>query len=538
MKRLLIFLTFIGISFSASAQLILSSGSTISITSGSSLKANDVINTSGTIENDGALIINGNLTNSGGGLLASSSTGTVTFSSTSAQEITGDHDAEFYGTLEINNSNGVSLTNTSTGADQTINGTLNFINGNLTLNGFNLTIGSTDPTGAGSSTGYIKTNSTGVVKRNVGGSAVSYPVGNSAYNPVTLTENSGTADNYGVRVVDAEPAGASTAHMVDRSWVITEDVAGGANLTVTTQWNASEELTDFDRTSSAIGLTSDNGANYTWGSTAAATGSNPYTLTNSGFTGAGTFAVGDYTFSGLTLDLKVYLAGAYNTTNHDMDNTLNTTGLIPTTDPYGLSTTVTSVPANAIDWVEVQLRKSSDNTDTLFRFAKFVDTTGQVINEDGTDMLLTGISKTSYYVSVHHRNHLPVMSASTVDLSTTSPTYNFSTGLAQAWDDTEITTNNALKEVETGVWALWSGDANGDGEIQYASGGNSDKGSVLNEVGTSTPGNILSTVYKKADVNMDGQVQYGSGSNSDKGTILNVIGTSTPGNIFYAHLPH
>jgi hypothetical protein len=95
-----------------------------------------------------------------------------------------------------------------------------------------------------------------------------------------------------------------------------------------------------------------------------------------------------------------------------------------------------------------------------------------------------------------------------------------------------------MKEVESGTWALWEGDANNDGEIQYASGSNSDKGSILNEVGTTTPGNILSSVYKKTDVNLDGEVQYASGSNSDKGTVLNVIGTTTPGNIFKAHLPN
>jgi hypothetical protein len=94
-----------------------------------------------------------------------------------------------------------------------------------------------------------------------------------------------------------------------------------------------------------------------------------------------------------------------------------------------------------------------------------------------------------------------------------------------------------MKEVETGVWALWAGDANGDGEIQYASGGNSDQISVLNKVGSSTPGNILTSQYEKEDVNLDGEIQYASGSNSDQVLILNTIGASTPGNIFKAHLP-
>lgn len=535
MKKITIVAFLFWSAFSVYGQMTLSSGSQIVVSSGSEVVANDITNSGGTITNNGDVSVKGDITNNTSDLFDASSTGTVTFEGTSAQEITGDHDIAFYGTVDINNTNGVSLTATSTGADQTINGTLHFTSGNLTLNGFNLTIGTTDPTNAGSTTGYIVTNSTGSVKRTVGSSDVTYPVGNTDYNPVTLN-NAGTSDTYGVRVVDNEPANASTNHMVDRSWVVTENTAGGSDLTVTPQWNSSEELTAFDRTSSQVGLTTDNGSSYTWGSVGAATGSDPYTRTGTGFNGVGTFAMGDYYYGGLSVNLKMFLAGAYNTTNHNMDNTLNTAGLIPTTDPYGLNTTVTAVPSGAVDWVEVQLR--STTTDTTARFAKFVNQSGQIIEEDGSNMKVTGVDKGSYYISVHHRNHLPVMSASTVDLSAASPSFDFSTALAQAWVDATVITNDAMKQLESGVWGLWEGDANGDGEIQYASGGNSDQGSILNEVGTTTPGNISNNVYKKTDVNMDGQVQYASGGNSDQGTILNVIGTTTPGNIFKAHLPH
>ncbi len=523
--------------FSVYGQMTLSSGSQIVVNNGSTVVANAVINSGGTIKNNGNVSIQGNLTNNTGDLFDATSSGTVAFNGSSAQEITGDHDVNFYGTVDINNSNGVSLTATSTGANQTINGTLNFTSGNLTLNGFNLTIGTTDPTNAGASTGYIKTNSTGVVKRNVAGSNVVYPVGNTTYNPVTLA-NAGTADYYGVRVIDNEPAGASTNHMVNKSWEISENIAGGSDLTVTPQWNAGDELTSFDNTSCQVGLTTNSGSSYTWSTVGAASGSGPYTRTGTGFSGIGTFAVGDYYYGGLAIDLKLFLAGAYNTTNHNMDKTLNDNSLVPTSDPYGMSTTVTSVPSNAVDWVKIVFRDGTTSTTKLDSVAKFVNQSGQVINEDGSNMSITGLDKGSYYISVHHRNHLPAMTATTVNLSASSPSFDFTTALAQAWADATVTSNDAMKEVENGVWALWEGDANNDGQIQYASGSNSDKGSILNEVGTSTPGNIVSSIYKKTDVNMDGQVQYGSGSNSDKGTILNVIGTGTPGNIFKAHLPH
>jgi hypothetical protein len=47
---------------------------------------------------------------------------------------------------------------------------------------------------------------------------------------------------------------------------------------------------------------------------------------------------------------------------------------------------------------------------------------------------------------------------------------------------------------------------------------------------------ILSEISQN-DVNMDGEVQYASGPNSDQVTILNVVGSTTPGNIYSAHLP-
>ncbi|MFK5857060.1 MAG: hypothetical protein QM503_13090 [Bacteroidota bacterium] len=533
MKKILILTFLFGSAFSVCAQMTLSSGSQIVVASGSHLVVNDVVNTSGTIDNDGTVTINGDVTNNGGGLFDSGSTGTVTFAGASAQEVTGTATVHYYGTLNINNSNGVSITDGSTGAAQEVHGTLSFTSGKLTLNAFDLTIGSTDPTGTGASA-YIVTNSTGELKRTVTSSDVIFPVGNSAYNPITLN-NSGTSDTYGVIAVEAKPASFSgTTHIVNESWDITEANSGNSNLTVTTQWNVGDEATDFDRTKSCVGITTDAGATVTWGTSGAAVGSDPYTRSTSGITSVGTIMTGDYYWGGLAIDLKVILAAAWNDANNNMDKTLNTAGLIPLTDPYGQSVTVSSIPANAVDWVKVELRNSGNHATVTNIFAKFVDQDGQIINEDGSNMKIIEAAAGSYYVAVLHRNHLGVVSASTVEIAS-SPAVDFANLQARAWQDGAISTNAAMDEVDTDVFGLWAGDANSDGFVRYE-GSNPDRVSILNGVGVSTPTNSLTSTYSALDVNMDGNVQY-EGGNPDRVSLLNVIGVSTPTQAFTEHIP-
>ena len=285
--------TYAQLTLESGANLVVSSGSTV-VASGGIEASNATITNNGTIENKGDLV------NNNAALFDNTSTGTVKFNGIAAQEITGGADADFYGTLEIDNSNGVSLTSTSTGSNQTVNGTLTFTNGLLTLNAFDLIIGSTDPTGAGSAK-YIQTNSTGAVKRNVpadGTTDVLYPVGNSAYNPLILKNSAtATADDYSVLVEDDEPTGSVTQNMVDRAWVVTEAVADGSELTVTPQWNSGDELTGFDETDCAVGLTEDAGTTYNLKEYGSATGSDPYTQTGETFKNVGSFVVGDRNYT-------------------------------------------------------------------------------------------------------------------------------------------------------------------------------------------------------------------------------------------------
>jgi hypothetical protein len=129
----------------------------------------------------------------------------------------------------------------------------------------------------GSANSYVIATGTGRLFRQVNNTNVLFPVGTaSAYMPLTLN-NAGTADMYGVRMADLGAAPYNiNSYFVSHGWDVTENTAGGSDNTLTGQWNAANEQTDFNRTQSAF---------YRWSGTqfnclqpeAAAGGTGPYT---------------------------------------------------------------------------------------------------------------------------------------------------------------------------------------------------------------------------------------------------------------------
>ncbi len=132
----------------------------------------------------------------------------------------------------------------------TLNGRLN-LNGNvLTIANYTLTSGSIS---GNSPTAYIKTNGSGKFKMNLSNSGTKvFPVGNSAYNPVSITNNSGSADDFSVLVLDevylnGGNGTATTVPRVRRTWDISKTNAnGGAGINFTFNWNSGEEVSLTD----------------------------------------------------------------------------------------------------------------------------------------------------------------------------------------------------------------------------------------------------------------------------------------------------
>ncbi|RLD52037.1 MAG: hypothetical protein DRJ05_17805 [Bacteroidetes bacterium] len=488
----------------AHAQHVVNDGGNIVTEAGSVLviEGDFQNNANSDMNNNGEVKLTGNWTNDDvGGNLLQGTTGTVTLNGTSTQTIGGTAKT-WFNDVDVQN-------NASIGTETSVSSNLNLTGGNVSLGSSDLKLQSgANITGAGP-TQYIVAESSGRLIQEVGAGSVSYPVGTSvSYVPATLS-NSGTTDNFGLSVfgdvLDSGTTGSTIPEIdncVNNTWNITEETAGGSDLSVTTQWNVSDEGSSFDQTQSGLG-------HYTAGNwdpqeATAAQGTGPHTLTRSGITSLSAFAVGDVNSPMviqlvLTIDLTAFLEGPFDLT--DMNMGLNTAGVLPLAQPfntapwnYNGTETVATIPANTVDWVLIEIRDAADAASAtpatvIERQAAFVLNDGQIVGLDGSDALQSVATIiNNLFVVIYHRNHFSVLSASALTESGGVYPYNFTTGEAQAYGGA-----NGHKEIATNIWGMVAGDANADGDINVA-----DKSIWENQAGTQG--------YKSTDFDLDGQV--------------------------------
>jgi hypothetical protein len=225
----------------------------------------------------------------GGHTITYGSSGSLTYTGSGPQS-TGPELPSSLNTLTINNASGLTVNSSAT-----INTTLTLTSGKITLGSNTLTIASGGSISGGSSSSYVVTSGTGALRRNaVGASNVTFPVGTSSgYSPVTIN-NTGTSDNFSVRVQSTfDNAPPSPTKVVNLQWTITEGTTGGSNATVTLQWNTANEAGSFVRTN-PIYVAHYNGSQ--WLQTAASfadLGGGTYSATASGFTSFSPYGVGN-----------------------------------------------------------------------------------------------------------------------------------------------------------------------------------------------------------------------------------------------------
>lgn len=174
------------------------------------------------------------------------------------------------------------------------------------------------------------------------------------------------------------------------------------------------------------------------------------------------------------VSLSAFLQGPFS--GGSMTTALNTNNFIPLTQPYNTTPwnyagteSVASIPTGVVDWVLVELRRNTASSSAVQKRACFIKSDGSIMDLDGTSPVkFDKTNGNSYYVVIRHRNHLAVMSANALTLSSSlagvyltggSSTYNFSSAQTQAYG------TNPMLDTGGGVWAIISGDVNASGDF-------------------------------------------------------------------------
>ena len=246
------------------------------------------------------------------------------------------------------------------------------------------------------------------------------------------------------------------------------------------------------------------------------------------------------------VSLRGVLEGPYNSSTGLMGDALRTLPSFPLTEPYtalGYShvggggesvapAVLATTGTNAIvDWVVVEVRDIVVPATVVASKSALIQRDGDAVSVDGISPVSFYLPAGSYLVALRHRNHLGVMSLTSIALGSTTTVVDLSVGSTPAFG------TNARKSI-TGTFpaeALWAGDVSFNHQIKYTGSGN-DRDPILVTVGSTTPNNVLSNIYSTRDGNMNGNVQY-TGSGNDRDPILVNVGSTTPNNVRVEQLP-
>jgi hypothetical protein len=204
-------------------------------------------------------------------------------------------------------------------------------------------------------------------------------------------------------------------------------------------------------------------------------------LGSPGTNGTGQNLISDDLF---LLELKVYLEGPFDVGANNMSTGLKAANLLPNNHPfnptlpyYGNNTpkwlyngagTALSLPANAVDWVLVELRDalsaaSATSATSIAKKPGLLLSDGSVVAPNGVSPLGFNVVINDYmFIVVWSRNHLAIMSSSGMTNPTGTLSYDFTTSAGQVYG------TNGSKELTTGVWGMFSGDVNADGIVNDA----------------------------------------------------------------------
>ncbi len=208
------------------------------------------------------------------------------------------------------------------------------------------------------------------------------------------------------------------------------------------------------------------------------------------------------TFTGLSAPISVsifgILEGAYLGGVSIMHTKLMDEGLVPYEQPFNTApwyyAGTESFAENAlfkqdiVDWVMVELRDPSNSYNVMSRQAALLLDDGQVVNTEGTTLQFNDVSIGSYYVVLRARNHIDLITDSTVPLPNLGQPVNF------ADPGVVMGGSSQLKQINPAIYAMIGGDYNNEGVVTV-----SDHNAFSENMS-----NI--NVYEAGDGNMDGNI--------------------------------
>lgn len=241
---------------------------------------------------------------------------------------------------------------------------------------------------------------------------------------------------------------------------------------------------------------------------------------------------------GVKLQIRAYLQGPYDPTTGLMRDSLRSRGLIPLQQPYGsspfkyfgtetLNRSLTSISLGGdadalVDWLLVELRNTTNPSLILAQKAVGVQADGDVmdVQTGSTQLSFLNVTAGNYYVSLRHRNHLGVVTATAPALSFTSRLLDFSQpNFAVAGQHSRVI--NKTKAL------LWAGDINQDRQV-VANGVGSDTTTLITAVLSASANLALNTSYRlvsyaATDLNLDGETLAAGPGNDINLLITNIL---------------
>lgn len=188
-----------------------------------------------------------------------------------------------------------------------------------------------------------------------------------------------------------------------------------------------------------------------------------------------------------------------------------------------------------VDWIFLELRDKNDYTNVVATRSGLVQRDGDIVDLDGTSpVFFPDVTVDNYFLVIRHRNHLGVMTkyprtpeelaglidfsdleTEVFDFANTDNMFNYS-GMAQATLDVE----------GSEIRALWAGDCNADGKINYR--GDKNDLTVIHEEIAGFDMDLnplfkldfqLSVGYLQGDIDMNGKTKFDN-PNDDRNVLL------------------